>query len=185
MRNSFAAAGRFTLLSDHFLKEIEKHNLVVYLSAPTGSIKEAEYIAFAAEALLKAGGIGVKVETAGKAFEKEVWLNLTNNFQEHYTYEMFVIDALMLDELTSFSCGMQNLGLRDTIVSDISFPDAAELIRIFGYYQVVDKPVIRVNQTFTPTRDSPTYKITEEESPPYKGEELLDNPFGVWRLTRK
>ena len=172
-------------MTEVFLEEIGKHNSVVYISAPTGSLQETEHIAFAAEALLKAGGIGVKVETAGKAFEKEAWLTLTTNFQEHYTYEMFVIDSLVEEDGTTFSCGMQNLGLKDTIVSDLPFQEAVDLIRIFGYYQVVDKPVILPNQTFTPTPDSTIYRITEEDNPPYKSEEQLGNPFGVWRLTRQ
>jgi hypothetical protein len=185
MKESFAVAGKVTGVTEDFLEEVGKHNSVIYISAPTGSLQEAAYIAFAAEALLKAGGIGVKVETAGKAFDKEVWLSLTNNFQEHNTYEMFVIDSLVEEDGTTFSCGMQNLGLKDTIVSDLPFQEATELIRIFGYYQVVDKPVIHPNQTFTPTVDSPIFSITEEDNPPYKGEEQLGNPLGVWRLMKQ
>jgi hypothetical protein len=184
MKNSFSVAGRVTGVAENFLNEISEHNLVVYLTAPTGSLQEAAHLAFAAEAILKAGGIGVKVETAGKAFEKEKWFSMTSNFQEHYVYEMFVIESLIQEDGTTFSCGMQNLGLRDTIVSDLPFQEATDLIRIFNYYQVVDKPAILPNQTFTPTIDSPVYRITLEEDPPYKGEEQLGNPFGVWRLTK-
>jgi len=183
MKDSFAVAGMVTGVTEGFLEEIGKHHSVVYITAPTGSLQEAGHIAFAAEALLKAGGIGVKVETAGKAFEKEAWFSLTTNFQEHYTYEMFVIDSLVKEDGTIFSCGMQNLGLKDTIVSNLPFQEAVELIRTFGYYQVVDKPVILPNQTFTPTPGSPIYRITKEDNPPYESEALLGNPFGVWRLT--
>lgn len=111
MKQSFAVAGRVTGVTEDFIEKIGKHNSVVYISAPTGSLQEAAHIAFAAEALLKAGGIGVKVETAGKAFDKDAWFSLTNNFQEHYAYEMFVIDSLVEEDGTTFSCGMQNLGL--------------------------------------------------------------------------
>ncbi|HEX7902321.1 MAG TPA: hypothetical protein VF487_00480 [Chitinophagaceae bacterium] len=185
MRQSFAVAGRVTGVTENFLNEIENHNLVVYISVPSGSLFEAEHIAFAGAAVLKAGGIGIKVETAGKAFEKETWVDLTNNFQESNLYEMFVIDSLYQKDGTTFSCGMQNLGLKDTIVSGLPFQGAVDLIRIFGYYQLVDKPVIFPSQTFTPTPDSPLYRITEETNPPYKGEELLGNPFGMWRLTKE
>ncbi len=185
MKTSFAVAGRVTGVTEDFLEEIAKHNSVVYISVPTGSLQEAAHIAFAAEALLKAGGIGVKIETSGKAFDKEAWFGLTSNFQEHYAYEMFVIDSLVEEDGTVFSCGMQNLGLKDTIVSDLPFQEAADLIRIFSYFQIVDKPVIHSSQTFTPTIDSPIFRITEEDNPPYKDEEQLGNPFGVWRLTRQ
>lgn len=185
MKKSFSVAGRFTGMKDKFLAEIGEHNLVVYISAPTGSLLSAEHIAFAGEALLKAGGIGLKVETAGKAFEKDKWYSLTDNFEEHNVYEMFVIDSLSDVDGSVFSCGMQNLGLKDTIVSGLSLEETAALIRIFGCFQVVDKPAIMPGQTFSPTPDSPRYRISEESNPPYKGEELFSNPFGMWRLTKE
>jgi hypothetical protein len=185
MRHSFMVAGRVTGVTENFLNEIESHNLVVYISAATRNLLEAKHIAFAGAAILEAGGIGIKVETAGKAHKKETWADLTNNFQESNLYEMFVIDSLYQPDGTTFSCGMQNLGLKDTIVSGLSFQEASDLIRIFGYYQVVDKPIILPNQTFTPTPDSPLYRITEETNPPYKNEELFGNPFGTWRLTKE
>jgi hypothetical protein len=189
MKQSFAVAGRVTSVTEDFLSDIDKHNLVVYISALSGNFFKAEQIAFAGEAILKAGGIGIKVETAGKAFQKERWLSLTNDFQESHLYEMFVIDSILQKDGTVFSCGMQNLGLKDTIVSGVPFQQAADAINIFGYYQVVDKPVILPNQTFTPTptptHDSPRYRITEEPNAPYQNEPLLGNPFGMWRLTKE
>jgi hypothetical protein len=185
MKQAFAVAGRVTGITEDFLEEVDKHNLVIYLSAPTGSMLAAEKIAFAAAAVLKAGGIGVKVETAGKAFDKEQWLSLTQDFQESNLYEMFVVDSLLMNDGTTFSCGMQNLGLKDTIVSGLPFKEAADLIRIFGYYQVVDKPLILAGQTFMPAQEAPLYRITDENNPPYKDEELFGNPFGMWRITRE
>jgi hypothetical protein len=184
MRQSFAIAGQVTGVTEDFLNELEAHNFIIYISALTGSLIEAQHIAFAGAAILKAGGIGIKVETSGKAFEKKVWDSLTNNFQESNLYEMFVVDSLYHPDGATFSCGMQNLGLKDTIVSDLPFQEALELIRIFGYYQVVDKPVILPNQTFSTTHESTRYRITEESNPPYKGNEFFQNPFGTWRLSK-
>ena len=76
MKESFRYAGMVTRVSDNFLDEIGNHRHVIYISGPTGSLQEAGYIAFAAEAILKAGGLGIKIETAGKAFEKDKWSNL-------------------------------------------------------------------------------------------------------------
>jgi hypothetical protein len=185
MKLSFSVAGRVTHVTEPFLDEIDKHTSVVYISAPTGDLVEAKHIAYAGEAILKAGGIGIKVETAGKAFNKEAWFRLTSSFQESNLYEMFVIDTLAKENGTIFSCGMQNLGLKDSIVSGLPFQEAADLLQIFGYYQVVDKPIILTNQTFSPTHDSPRYRITEEVNPPYKDKDLFGNPFGMWRLTKE
>jgi hypothetical protein len=184
MKDSFAIAGRVTRVSEEFLNEIDQHNLVVYISAPTGNLEELQKISSAANAILNAGGIGVKIETAGKAFDKEQWLLLTNEINQAKLYEMFVIESITQEDGTVFSCGMQNLGLKDTIVSDLEFQDAVDLIRIFGFYQIVDKPTILEGQTFRATIDDPIFRIVEDTNAPYKNEELLGNPFGMWRLSK-
>jgi hypothetical protein len=184
MGESFEVAGRVTCVSEEFLNEIGNHNLVVYISAPTGNLENLERLAFAANAVLKAGGIGVKIETAGKAFDKETWQLFLNDFRESNLYDMFVLESITMEDGTVFSCGMQNLGLKDTIVSVLPFQEAVDLIRIFGFYQVVDKPTILTGQTFSATVDAPKFRILEEQNPPYKGDEQLGNPFGMWRLTK-
>jgi hypothetical protein len=133
---------------------------------------------------LNAGGIGVKVENAGKAFTADHWRALLKDYDEPYLYQMFVVDSILAENGTVFSCGMHNLGFKDTIVSGETFQDAADLIRIFGNYQIVDKPTIIDKQTFRSSADSPRFEIVEEENQPYKDEELFDNPFGMWRLRR-
>jgi hypothetical protein len=184
MRASFAAAGRVTRVTDEFLDEIDKHKYVVYISGETGGLAASENIAKAGTAVLKAGGIGVKIESAGKAFSKDHWLALMDGIDRVSHYEMFVIDSITNEDGTVFSCGMHNLGLRDTIVSDEDVPDAVELIRIFGYYQIVDKPVIEENQTFRKNLESPRFRITTERHPPYAEAGPFYNPYGMWRLTR-
>jgi hypothetical protein len=99
-------------------------------------------------------------------------------------YELFVVDSITSEDGTVFSCGMHNLGLRDTIVSGEDFQDAADLIKIFGYYQLIDKPVIKENQTFQIDTESPIFRITTELHPPYGEDGPFYNPYGVWRLTR-
>jgi hypothetical protein len=110
MKESFSYAGRVTRVTDNFLHEIGNHKHVIYISGPTGNLKEAEYIAFAAEGILKSGGLGIKIETAGKAFEKGKWYNMLQNFEESNLYQMFVIDSIVDKDGTVYSCGMQNLG---------------------------------------------------------------------------
>jgi hypothetical protein len=184
MKESFAIAGKVTRVSEDFLNEIDAHNLVVYISAPTGNLEKLGHLAFAATAILKAGGIGVKIETAGKAFDKETWLSATTNFKEPNLYDMFVIESITMEDGTVFSCGMQNLGLKDTIVSGLPFQEAVDLIRIFGVFQIVDKPEIHAGETFSSTLDAPMFRIIEEQNPPYERDEPLGNPFGTWRLTK-
>jgi hypothetical protein len=184
MRDSFAVAGKVNNVSEAFLDEIDKHSYVIYISGETGDFEEAAHIARAGNAILKAGGSGIKVESAGKAFTGARWTELMENFETHYLYEMFVLDSIIDNDGTVYSCGMQNLGLKDTIVSGEEVTDAMDLIRIFGYYQIVDLPVIENNQTFRKDAVSPVFKITDEQHPRNEGHETFENPFGMWRLTQ-
>jgi hypothetical protein len=184
MAESFAYAGKVTRITDESVNAIGKHRSVIYLSAPGGNLENAEHIARAATEILKAGGLGIKIETAGKAFAKEKWLELMNNFKETPLYPMFVIDSITMEDGTVFSCGMHNLGFRDTIVSGEEHQYGVDLISVFGCYQLIDKPKIISGQTFALDVDALRFRITEETDPPYKEEELFGNPFGMWRLSR-
>ena len=182
MRSAFHYAGLVNHLSDDFLDEVDEHNCVVYLIGETGSMESARAIALAGKALLEAGGIGIKVETAGKAFSKSQWDSMLEDFEEARLYEMFVLDCITSADGTVHTCGMQNLGLKDSIVSGLPFEQAAELLEIFGFYQVVEKPEIQPGQTFSTAVDAPIFEIEEETEQPYAGNELFGNPFGMWRL---
>jgi len=184
LRQSFSVGGSVTRITEACLNKIEKHSHVIYISGKTGSLAEAHQLALAGAEILKAGGIGVRIDTAGKAFEKSKWLQYLKSFEETDLFEMFVLSSIVHKDGTVFSCGMHNLGLKDTIVSGKDFQASVDLISIFGYYQIFDKPVILRNQTFQPNLQSPKYVITEELKQPYKGSVLYGNPFGMWRLTK-
>jgi hypothetical protein len=185
MRNSFSYAGITTGVTESFLDKIAEHNSVIYISGSTGNMEDAAHIAFAAGAVLKAGGLGVKVETAGKAFDKVDWLEKLDHFKESDLYQMFVVDSLLKENGEVFSCGMQNLGYKDTILSGEEFQKAAALVKLFGIYQLVDKPTILHGQTFSAELESPRFRITHEDEQPYKNDELFGNPLGMWRLTKE
>lgn len=181
---AFEWAGRLTNVGSNFLNLIENHQSVIYISGVTGNLPDAKNIALAASALLKAGGFGVKVETAGKAFEPYTWNQYLENLEESNLYPMFVVDNLLNKDDSVMSCGMQNLGLPDTTVHGESFEDAVQLIKIFNYFQIVDKPIINENETFQQAINKPRYRITKETNPPYEGDELFSNPYGMWKLIR-
>ena len=185
IKESFRIAGSVNRIREDFIQEIGNHKYVIYLIGETGNLKDAKEIAEAAIAILKAGGIGIKVETTGKAFTKEQWSELIDEFEESNLYQMFVLDSISDGNGTVYTCGMHNLGYKDAIVSGEEFQYAVELLSIFGYYQIIDKPKIKAGQTFGTSIDSPVFEITEEKSQPYIGDELFENKFGMWRLKRK
>lgn len=184
IKEAFRYAGIVTGMTDSFLNEIEAHKHVVYISGVTGSLEEARHLAFAAEAILKTGGIGIKIETTGKAFEKDKWCELLANFEESNLYQMFVIDSIVDNDGTVYSCGMHNLGYKDTIVSGVEFQQAVALISTFGYYQIIEKPGIQNGQTFSTDITSPRFRIMDEPNQPNRGDELFENKFGMWRLIK-
>ena len=109
---------------------------------------------------------------------------MANLEPERDLYAMFVLESIVNDDGTVFSCGMHNLGFKDTLISNEKFEDAMSLIRAFGYYQIVDKPIIKNNQTFQMGPGFPLYRITNDLHPPYAESETFYNPFGMWRLTK-
>lgn len=185
MRDSFKWAGLVNRIPEEFLDKINQHKFVVYLKGETGNFDKAKLLAEAGRAVLNAGGIGIKIETTGKAFTKEHWLKLLDNFEISNLYEMFVIDSITNEDQQTYSCGMHNLGLKDTIVYDEEFQTAVNLISIFNYYQIIDKPEIKNNQTFSIDTDAPIYTITEETNQPNKGDKYFENKYGMWRLNKK
>lgn len=185
MRESFRIAGLVNRVDGEFIEQVGDHKFTIYLISETGNLKDAKAIAEAAMAILNAGGIGVKVETAGKAFTKKQWGELINAPEESSLYQMFVLDSLSDGKETVYTCGMHNLGYKDSIVSGEEFQYAVELLSTFGYYQIIDKPKIKAGQTFRTSVDSPIFEITEEKNQPNIGDELFENNFGMWRLKRK
>ena len=185
MRESFKFAGMVNRVSEEFLDEIEKHNYVIYLSAESGDLESAKAIAEAGNAILKSGGIGIKVETTGKAFTKEHWTEFLTDFVETNLYKMYVLDSISDGKGTTYTCGMHNLGFKDSIVYNEEFQDSVSLLSIFGYYQLIDKPEINLGQTFSTDIESAIFEINEEKNQPNIGDELFENPYGMWKLERK
>ena len=184
MKRAFEYAGRVNSVSDSFLTEIENHKHVIYLTGTGGSIDDAEHIARAGYAILKAGGLGVKVETAGKAFQSQQWMDLIENCDEANLYKMFVLNSIVNQAGETYSCGMHNLGLKDTIIGGEDFQESVYLINLFSIYQLVDKPLIQEGQTFSCEIDAPKFSITIHPDQPYSGDALFYNSFGMWRLSR-
>jgi hypothetical protein len=152
--------------------------------AESSDMESAKKLAKAGAAVLVSGGSAIKVETAGKAFEKQQWLAMAEVPDEAALYEMSVLDVLVGKNKETFSCGMQNLGLKDTMLVNEDFETGYGLVRLFNIYRLIDKPVIKENETFTPTAGASTYLIENEDNPSTSSDELFFNPYGMWKLTQ-
>jgi hypothetical protein len=180
MKDSFEVAGQGRL-SESELTAIDKHSLVVYLIGKGGDMLSAERTMEAATAFLNADGLGVKVETTGKAFNKEQWFQLNQSNDEGKFYTSYV--TLVSTETNSvYSCGLNNIGLCDVICDcDLPVEEALELVESFIFYLIVDKPIIKSGETFSKEIGAQKFIINEEECTIYSPDHLFFRsvPFGI------
>jgi hypothetical protein len=184
MQQAFSYAGKLTGISESSLAQIDSHNYVIYLISTDIGLEGARAFANAGLAMLNSGGLGIKVESAGKAFDKETWEGLLNDPEYDRLFDLFVVYSLVNEDGSVYSCGMHNLGFKDAIVYGEEFQDAASLIRIFSYYQLIEQPEIAHGQTFSPEPGAPVFIIEEETEPPYQDDSPFTNEFGMWRMER-
>ncbi|WP_196886175.1 hypothetical protein [Aureivirga sp. CE67] len=74
-------------ISDAILCEIENTNFVAYLSFETKTEEDIKEIALAANAILKSGGVVVKIENTNIAFTKEDWFELSTEKLRAFLFE--------------------------------------------------------------------------------------------------
>jgi hypothetical protein len=180
LRHAFSIAGRGRL-TDEDLEGIGSHTFTLYLMAQGGSIDVAKNLLHAANGLLKAGGLAVKVESTGTAHRADQWAafcshdHLGNLLQAYVTY--------VGSNGAFYSCGMHNLGHPDALVeANIQPNDAARLLHTFVGYLLVEKPTLKDRETFSIAADAPRYRLFHEPCKKYEPGNLFHNPFGIWKM---
>jgi len=178
MRSAFEAAGPHWANTPE-MDKIASHNSVCYLIANGGSLEAAHSIMNAANALLNAGGYGVKVESSGIAHSPEDWRDQCQSsylFKSHTSYVVYITSDI------TYSCGMHNFGLPDALVASNESENPAELLRIFTHYLLSESPEIKEGQTFSVDSDSPGYRIYSHAGINYGDDSLFNNAYGTWEL---
>jgi hypothetical protein len=180
LKNAFSIAGRGRLTEED-LQAIGSHTFTLYLVAPGGSVDAAKNLLHAANGLLKAGGLAVKIESTGTAHSADQWAefcahdHLGNLLQAYVTY--------IGSNSVYYSCGMHNLGYPDAVVeADVPPNDAAKLLHTFVGYILVENPTLKDRETFSVDADAPRYRLFHEPCRTYDAGDLFHNPFGVWKL---
>ena len=183
MRRAFEAAGGGRI-SDEQLDRIQQHSHTLYLSSDGGSTDRARAIAVAGNTLLNCGGLGVKVESAGIAHAPQRWCELTELEPSIAMLHAFVTYA---GEKGSFySCGMHNIGYRDTVVTgDITAHDATDLLFGFNTYNALEQAIIAAGETFGLAADSPRYRVHKLDCSEFTSDDLFHNPYGVYSLVQE
>lgn len=180
LRTAFSLAGQGKL-SSAVLDAIGAHEATVYLIFDDAGYETARTAARFAGVLLQAGGIAVKVETAGVAHSPERWLNACESEEVFDIYALFTV--LVGGDECYYSCGMQNFALPDARVpASLGTQEGAELLNFFNLYQLLETPDLSDGHTFSVAEDAPRYRMKREPYLPGY-EPPLANPHGLWSLS--
>ena len=180
LARAFALAGRGSV-TEADLDAVAAHTCTAYLIGEGGSVEAAQRMMEAACGLLRAGGVAVKVESAGKAHSRRDWTMLTERRESRALYDAYV--TLIGGDGGGYSCGMQNLGLPDAAVNAaLSDQDGARLLQAFLLYTLLEQPDLRSGHTFGLNPQAPSYRLSLEPCRTYERENPFFNPYGMWHL---
>lgn len=160
--------------------QIAQHTFTLYITFEYDQMMELKTVMHIVTKVLNAGGIAVKIETAGLAHRKEDWVHLSKEPDEVSLYYAFVTSVV--EQNYFYSCGMHQFGERDVLIYDQWNP---ELMGEFLLYTMIEKPKLQVGEVFCLRPDAPGYEIGERVCDFYHKDELFYNPFGYWTLSRK
>jgi hypothetical protein len=148
-----------------------------------GSLQAARRMMIFADALLRAGGLGVKVESAGVAHSVEAWREMTAAAHDIAALLAGFVTVVGAPGQGFYTCGMHNLGLPEALVPASLEPEAAvELLDAFTLYLAAEEPVLEDGQTFAAAEDAPQYELAHQPCEHFEPGDPFHNPFGMWAL---
>ncbi|MCK1994816.1 DUF4261 domain-containing protein [Peribacillus muralis] len=175
---SYASKGSFP---ETLLAEINDHTFTVYILAEISGTGTVADLIDAGAAILRAGGLAVKIETSGMAHSKEDWLKLHHNPDILSVYAHFV--TIIGEEDYYCSYGMKAFGLPDAVTLNTMSPkEAAALLNTFNYFHVGERPLFTNGETFSIRQDAPDFTLTSLQDFRYEEDHPFYNPFGLWNL---
>jgi len=181
LRKAFAVTGR-GLIAEQELENIARQTYTLYVKGPGGTINAALGMMELGVQLLKAGGLAVKVETAGLSHSAQNWQRFAANGLD-FLCEAYAV--VVQEQDTYYSSGMHNLGLSDALVrDDITLQGANHLIKNFLRYTILEQPILKNGDTFRVDIQSPYYRLTHQEDVIHPSDDPFHNPLGLWHLVR-
>jgi hypothetical protein len=177
-------------------RAIAKHRAVAYVLspplAPTDAQAASARMLAIIGALLDAGSLAVKAESAGIAHGAARWRDLAKAAQS--TTILTRANALRLafvrrpiadDNDILYSCGMHLLGERDAeleasgdVMDDVAWLDMLAL------YLLAEKPAsgVHAGEGFRLTDDGERRVLRAKQCTRYDEDDFFFNPYGYWRL---
>ncbi|EJQ99843.1 DUF4261 domain-containing protein [Bacillus cereus] len=175
----YASGERF---DEELLRELEKHTYTVYVIAKVDDTERLQEVIDVGMELLNAGGLALKVETAGVAYSKEEWKELAED-KEIFPMYSHLVTLVGDEEGGYYSCGMQAFNLPDVVLDGGIDPEVAvDLLNDFNLHNIFEKPNLKDGDTISFTEDSPMYRLAHYIDERYEQEDPFYNPCGVWKL---
>jgi hypothetical protein len=173
----FAGQGK---IPEAVLEQVRAHMSVVYLRFPIALAQERERVLKFGTVLQRAGGVAIKVESAGIAHTWERWSELLNGTP----FDLYcAVVVLVADEEQYHSCGMHHFLLPECAVPrSMPLPDAAELMNQVNFWRMLETPALANGHTFSLTASSPRYRMTLEPDQRHANDDPFHNEHGVWNL---
>lgn len=134
---------------------------------------------------MKAGGLGVKIENSGLSSTPANWNFVNKKRDVPLIFDTFV--NLVQADNNYYSCGMHCFGLPDVICfrNQVEYQQASQLIRTFCLYNIIEKPDLNDNETFSISHQTPHYLLRHTGCNHFDKDHLFYNPNGIWELIRK
>lgn len=162
------------------LAALEDHTFTLYLLSYETGYEVVEKMMDAAVALLDAGGLVVKVETAGFSVSSATWREHAS-VKATYSLQRAMV-TLVGEEREHYTCGMKAFGLPDCMVLDSDLDTAFETSIEFCCYMIDEAPDLHEGNTFGIAEGAPKYRLSFEDYTHYPPDDPFHNPHGQWVL---
>lgn len=188
-------------MTDDDWQAVREHSAVAYILSPPLRKNLAEEASGRAllltAALLDAGGVAAKSESAGLAHGRAHWRRLADEYTQaakdgddhsraSTLYWAWVRRPLLDNDATVYySCGMHLLGHPDAeIECSLELDAALEWIDLLGLYLVADKPKrpLKDGEGFRLRNPGPRRILRKQPCSRYDPDYFLFNPYGYIRL---
>lgn len=191
------------------LAAIGGHRSVAYVAADPAETDDAALAAaqraqLIVVALIDAGALGVKVESAGLAHGRTRWRELLEQTRdamvrrrqgdEDAAYDFFwgLLDSFVRRPIRDergwlYTCGMHLLGRPEAAVHESAVPSpeaAVQLLDALAVYQCAEAAPgdLAEGHTFRPSDDWPRFVLHPEPDLVHPEDDLFFNRWGRWRL---
>lgn len=179
LSEAFEVAGQ-KRLPEALIDELKRHTTVACLRFPLALPGEIARVRRYSLVLRDAGGLALKVESAGIAHTWERWSALTSGT----AFDLYCATVVLVGDTDQyFSCGMHHYGLPECAVPrSLSASEAAELMNHFNAWRIIEQPSLDEGHTFSLGEAGARYRLTLEPDTRHDADDLFHNSDGLWCL---